>query len=62
MPANQAPYIWTFKSSRTQSSKYAIELWATAVYDFGESLALFMGFLEYDWTRPGHTRIPTHNN
>ena len=62
MPANQAPYIWTFKSSRTQSSKYAIELWATAVYDFGESLALFMGFLEYDRTRPGHTRIPTHND
>ena len=21
-----------------------------------------MGFLEYDWTPPGHTRIPTHND
>ena len=28
----------------------------------GESLALFMGLLEYDRSRPGHTRIPTHTD
>ena len=37
MGPNQAQYIWTFKSSPTQSTKYAIELWTTAVYNVGES-------------------------
>ena len=45
MGADQVQYIWTFKRSPTQSTKYAIDLWASAVYNLGKALALLMGFL-----------------
>ena len=54
-------YIWTLKDSPTRpTTHYAIEMWSHAYYDLGESLALFMGFLEPDPTRPGQTRIVAH--
>ena len=46
MGVDQVQYIWTFKRSPTQSTKYAIDLWASAVYNLGRALALLMGFLE----------------
>ena len=62
MGADHGQYIWTINRSLTHSNTYAINLWALAVYDLGESFALFMGFLELDPTRPGQTRIPEHND
>ena len=61
MGADKVKYIWTLKGSPTRpTTHYAIEMWAEGYYDLGESLALFMGFLELDPTRPGQTRIVAH--
>ena len=62
MGADHGQYIWTINRSLAHPSTYAIDFWASAVYDLGESLALFMGFLELDPTRPGQTLIPEHND
>ena len=62
MGADKVKYIWTLMDSPTRpTTHYAIEMWAEGYYDLGESLALFMGFLEPDPTRPGQTRIVAHN-
>lgn len=54
--------VWTVKRSVARpGTHYALELWAQGSYDFGESLALFMGFLEPDPNRPNQTRIVAHN-
>jgi len=61
MRADKVKYIWTLKDSPPRpTTHYAIEMWAEGYYDLGESLALFMGFLELDPTRPGQTRIVAH--
>ena len=39
-----------------------MDLWSKGIYDLGESLALFMGFLEFNPNWPGQTRIASHNN
>ena len=62
MGADRVKYIWTLKDSPSRpSTHYAIELWAEGDYDLGESLALMMGFLEFDPLQPGRTRIVPHN-
>ena len=61
MGADQVKYVWTLLDSPTRpTTHYAIDMWAEGYYDLGESLALFMGFLEPDPTRPGQTRIVAH--
>ena len=61
MGADKVKYIWTLQDSPTRpTTHYAIEMWAEGYYDLGESLALFMGFLEPDPNRPGQTRIVAH--
>ena len=63
MGAGYVKYIWTLTTSPSKPARsYAINMWAEAIYDLGESLALFMGFLEFDPSRPGQTRIVTHND
>ena len=63
MGANKVMYIWTLKPSRSKPrTHYAIDLWSEGIYDMGESLALYMGFLEHYPNRPGETRIMSHNN
>lgn len=62
MGADRVKYIWTLKDSPSKpSTHYAIDLWSEGIYDLGESLALFMGFLELDPDHPGRTRIAPHN-
>ena len=62
MGADKVKYIWTLMDSPTRpTTHYAIEMWAEGYYDLGESLALFMGFLEPDPNRPGQTHIVAHN-
>ena len=47
MGADKVKYIWTLKASPSKpSTHYAIDLWAEGSYDMGESLVLFIGFLE----------------
>ena len=59
---NNVSDIWNFVSSPSKpSTHYAIDMWAIDVYKIAESLALFVGLMEPDPTRPGHTRIPDHN-
>ena len=61
MGADEVKYIWTPQDSPTRpATHYTIKMWAEGYYDLGESLALFMGFLEPDPTRPGQTRIVAH--
>lgn len=55
MGTNNIKSIWTLKPSPRK-----VDLWVEAIYNLGESLTLFMGFLEYDCT--GQTRIVTHND
>ena len=63
MGADRVKYIWTFKKSVAKPmTHYAIDLWSEGIYDLGESLALFMGFLEFDPDHPGRTRIAAHND
>lgn len=63
MGADRVKYIWTFKESVAKPvTHYAIDLWSEGMYDLGESLALFMGFLEFDPAHPGRTRIAAHND
>ena len=55
-------YIWTIKDSPSRpSTHYAIDLWDEGQYDLRESLALMMGFLEFDPLQPRGTRIVTHH-
>ena len=62
MGADKVKYIWTLKDSPTRpTTHYAIEMWSHGYYDLGESLALWIGFLEPDPHRPGQTRIVAHN-
>ena len=51
-------FFWQFRKSGHQ---YAITFYARAAYDIGESLALMLGFLEYDPRDKTKTRIPAHN-
>lgn len=63
MGADKVMYIWSLKARPSKPrTHYAIDLWSEGTYDLGESLALFMGFLELDPNRPGQTRIVSHNN
>lgn len=63
MGADNVKYIWTLTASPTQAGRYyAINMWAKAVCDLGETLALFMGFLEFNPSWPGQTRIVAHND
>lgn len=62
MGANRVKYVWTLEESPSRpSTHYAIDLWAQGQYDLGESLALFMGFLELDPDGSGRTRIAPHH-
>ena len=62
MERDKIKYIWTLKDSPSRpTTHYAIEMWAEGFYDLGESLALWMGFLEPDPNRPGQTRIMAHD-
>ena len=51
-------FFWEFRKSGRQ---YAITFYARAAFDLGESLALLLGFLEYDPQDQTRTRIPAHN-
>lgn len=63
MGADKIKDIWTLKPSPTKLSTHcAIDMWAVGIYQVAESLALFMGLLEPDPTRPSQSGIPAHNN
>ena len=51
-------FFWQFRKSGRQ---YAFTFYARAAFDLGESLALMMGFLEYDPSDKSKTRLPSHN-
>ena len=63
MGADCVQYVWILKPSLAKpSANYAIDLWAEGIYDLGESLALFMGFLEFDPIHPSRTCIVAYND
>ena len=63
MGADKIKDIWTLKPSPTKLSTHcAIDMWDGGIYQVAESLALFMGLLEPDPTRPSQSGIPAHNN